>query len=94
MSNAKVSGYPIRQVSCSLKWVVGSKSPTLSGASKTQDKSLGDYEVFRSSAVLDRWRREDGSKLATEEDCRMAMVLIALMSGGDYAPEGFETIGE
>ena len=31
--------------------------------------------------------------LLTEEDCRMAMVLIALLGGGDYAPEGLAGFG-
>ena len=75
-------------------------SPTLSGAqgSSTQNNSsrsdLRHYEVFRSSAIRKAWAEKEGTTLTTEEDCRMAMILVALLAGGDYAPEGLTSIGE
>ncbi|WRT66972.1 uncharacterized protein IL334_003937 [Kwoniella shivajii] len=74
-------------------------SPTLSGAqasSTTNNSARGDmrnYEVYRSSAIKDLWTKKDGTNLVTEEDCRMAMVLIALLGGGDYVTEGLPSIG-
>jgi Holliday junction resolvase YEN1 len=49
--------------------------------------------MFRSSDICDAWAKE-GSCLKTDEDCRNAMVLIALLSGGDYVPEGIGGLGE
>lgn len=57
--------------------------------------SKGDrlqYEVYRSANVAAAWARDD-SMLETEEDCRLAMILIGLLSGGDYAPDGVARIG-
>lgn len=77
-----------------------SNSPTLSGAqaSSTQANSsrsdLRHYEIFRSSVIRDLWAAKEGTKLSTEEDCRMAMILVALMAGGDYAQEGLESFGK
>ncbi|WWD15780.1 hypothetical protein CI109_100204 [Kwoniella shandongensis] len=74
-------------------------SPTLSGAqasTNAANSSRGDmrqYEIYRSSAIRDKWASEEGTKLLTEEDCRMAMVLVALLGGGDYTPEGLPSIG-
>jgi Holliday junction resolvase YEN1 len=42
---------------------------------------------------LDILGAKEGSALRSEEDCRMAMVLIALLGGGDYAPEGIANFG-
>ncbi|ORY25720.1 hypothetical protein BCR39DRAFT_543072 [Naematelia encephala] len=67
-------------------------SPTLSGA-QGSILAKGVYEVFRSSAIRDQWSKKEGTKLVTEEDCRMAMILIAMLAGGDYAPEGLEGFG-
>ena len=85
---------------CSPILLMTSNSPTLSGAqaSSTQSNSsksdLRHYEVYRSSAIHQLWTAKEGSQLATHEDCRMAMVLIALLGGGDYAPEGLSQFGE
>ncbi|WVF72474.1 hypothetical protein IAT40_007289 [Kwoniella sp. CBS 6097] len=74
-------------------------SPTLSGAQASTTginsarSDLRHYEVFRSSAIKDMWLDKEGTTLRSEEDCRMAMVLIALLSGGDYAPKGLPSIG-
>ncbi|WVQ98465.1 hypothetical protein IAU59_005591 [Kwoniella sp. CBS 9459] len=74
-------------------------SPTLSGAQASTtgtNSARGDmrhYEVYRSSAIRDLWLDKEGTTLRSEEDCRMAMVLIALLSGGDYTPEGLPSIG-
>lgn len=54
---------------------------------------LRSYDVYRSSAICEMMRSKDGTKLVTEEDCRMAMILVALLAGGDYVPEGIETFG-
>lgn len=76
-----------------------SNSPTLSGAqaSSTQSNSskpdLRHYEMYRSSAIVKQWTDREGTALKTEEDCRMAMVWIALLGGGDYAPEGLTGFG-
>lgn len=37
---------------------------------------------------------KEGTDLQTETDCQMAMVLIALLGGGDYAPEGMSGFGK
>jgi hypothetical protein len=77
-----------------------SNSPTLSGAqaSSTQSNSskpdLRHYEMYRSSAIVKQWTEKEATSLKTEEDCRMAMVWIALLGGGDYAPEGLTGFGE
>ncbi|WWC61293.1 uncharacterized protein I303_103874 [Kwoniella dejecticola CBS 10117] len=74
-------------------------SPTLSGAQAStsgSNSARGDmrtYEVYRSSAIRDLWTKKEGTTLKTEEDCRMAMVFIALLGGGDYTPEGLPSIG-
>ncbi|WWC69616.1 uncharacterized protein I206_103559 [Kwoniella pini CBS 10737] len=74
-------------------------SPTLSGAQASTsgtNSSRGDmrtYEIYRSSAIRDLWTKKEGTTLSTEEDCRMAMVFIALLGGGDYTPEGLPSIG-
>lgn len=34
------------------------------------------------------------STLASEQDCHLAMVLLALLSGGDYQPQGIANMGE
>jgi hypothetical protein len=77
-----------------------SNSPTLSGAqaSSTQGNSaksdLRHYEMYRSSSIVKQWTEREGTTLSTEEDCRMAMVWIALLGGGDYAPEGLAGFGK
>ncbi|WWD01571.1 hypothetical protein V866_008516 [Kwoniella sp. B9012] len=69
-------------------------SPTLSGAQANIARGdMRNYEVYRSSAIKDLWTKKEGTNLRTEEDCRMAMVLIALLGGGDYTPEGLPSIG-
>ncbi|KAK8869946.1 hypothetical protein IAR55_000514 [Kwoniella newhampshirensis] len=79
--------------------LVRNNSPTLSGAqaSTTQANSsradMRHYEIYRSSAIREKWAERQGTKLVTEEDCRMAMVLVALLGGGDYTPEGLPSIG-
>jgi Holliday junction resolvase YEN1 len=50
--------------------------------------------MYRSSAIVKQWTDKDGTSLKTEEDCRMAMVWIALLGGGDYAPEGLTGFGK
>ena len=50
--------------------------------------------MYRSSAIVKQWTDKEGTSLNTEEDCRMAMVWIALLGGGDYAPEGLTGFGE
>lgn len=36
----------------------------------------------------------EDSALQTHEDCHLAMVLVALLAGGDYEPQGIAAIGE
>lgn len=50
--------------------------------------------MYRSSAIVKQWTDREGTNLETEEDCRMAMVWIALLGGGDYAPEGLTGFGK
>lgn len=50
--------------------------------------------MYRSSAIVKQWTDREGTSLKTEEDCRMAMVWIALLGGGDYAPEGLTGFGK
>jgi hypothetical protein len=50
--------------------------------------------MYRSSAIVKQWTDKEGTYLKTEEDCRMAMVWIALLGGGDYAPEGLTGFGK
>jgi Holliday junction resolvase YEN1 len=50
--------------------------------------------MYRSSAIIKQWTDRENTNLKTEEDCRMAMVWIALLGGGDYAPEGLTGFGE
>ncbi|ORX39699.1 hypothetical protein BD324DRAFT_586717 [Kockovaella imperatae] len=73
-------------------------SPTLSGshASTQNTSSRADsrqYEMYRLEAIRDEWAAREGTMLRTEEDCRLAMILVALLAGGDYAPEGVSSIG-
>ncbi|WVQ71489.1 hypothetical protein IAR50_001027 [Cryptococcus sp. DSM 104548] len=75
-------------------------SATLSGAqaSKTNQGNASSshqrqYEIYTSSAIKHMWSAKEGTHLKTEEDCRLAMVLVALLSGGDYTPEGTFSIG-
>ena len=75
-----------------------SNSATLSGtkASAHVSATKGDlktYKIFRSDAICAAWAAEDGTTLQDEEECRLAMVWIALLAGGDYVPEGIETFG-
>jgi Holliday junction resolvase YEN1 len=49
--------------------------------------------MYSLSDIRDAWS-QDGSALKTEEDCRSAMVLVGLLSGGDYVPEGIAGLGE
>lgn len=48
--------------------------------------------MYRIGDICATWASEE-SELKTIEDCRMAMVLIAILSGGDYAPEGASRMG-
>ena len=50
--------------------------------------------MYRSSAIVKQWTDKEGTYLKIEEDCRMAMVWIALLGGGDYAPEGLTGFGK
>lgn len=50
--------------------------------------------MYRSSAIVKQWTERENTTLKTEEDVRMAMVWIALLGGGDYAPEGLPGFGE
>nr|ODN99736.1 hypothetical protein L204_02169 [Cryptococcus depauperatus CBS 7855] len=82
------------------KCLLRNPSPTLSGAqasnttqANTSRSDQRQYEIYRSAAIRDLWTSKDGSALKSEEDCRMAMVLVALLSGGDYTPEGLFSIG-
>lgn len=36
---------------------------------------------------------KEGTALTTEDECRLAMVFIALLAGGDYVPEGLNHFG-
>ncbi|CAK9781890.1 unnamed protein product [Cutaneotrichosporon oleaginosum] len=75
------------------KCLLRNNSPTLSGAQApvTQSSSsrtdMRHYEMYRLSDIVAEWTRVP-SALQNEDDCRRAMVLIALLSGGDYVPEG------
>ena len=76
-----------------------SNSAGLSGtkalAKDDSDGSVpGEYQVFRSATLREHWSAKEGTRIATEEDCRMAMVLLALLAGGDYAPEGLVRCGK
>ncbi len=73
-----------------------SNSPTLSGARGTTGpkSEVRSYDVYRASAVCELMTSKDGTKLMTDEDCRLAMVLIALLAGGDYTPEGVDRFGK
>lgn len=92
---------PPTKVSCLVKalQLTLSNSPTLSGAqaSSTQHNSakseLRHYEMYRISDIVSEWTREE-SALKNEDDCQRAMVLIALLGGGDYVPEGVGRMGE
>lgn len=81
-----------------LKADIVSNSPTLSGTQAASTHGgvakVGQYEMYRSSAIVNQWTSREGTSLKTEEDCRMAMVWIALLGGGDYAPEGLPGFGE
>ncbi|KIR58597.1 hypothetical protein I314_05436 [Cryptococcus bacillisporus CA1873] len=85
---------------CGLEWWnLGSSSPTLSGslASSTKNNSSAgskrDYDVYTLSRICEEWAKEQGTELTSEESCTIAMVWIALLSGGDYTPEGLYSIG-
>lgn len=49
--------------------------------------------MYRIGDIVGEWTQEE-SALKTEEDCRRAMVLIALLGGGDYVPEGVGRMGK
>lgn len=87
MSHPKVSKYR-----CIDFPVDVSNSPTLTGnAGKTDGKQ---YDVYRIKSIHEMMTsKEGGTSLVSEEDCRMAMVFIALLAGGDYVPEGLEQFG-
>ncbi|KLT40444.1 PIN domain-like protein [Cutaneotrichosporon oleaginosum] len=80
------------------KCLLRNNSPTLSGAQApvTQSSSsrtdMRHYEMYRLSDIVAEWTRVP-SALQNEDDCRRAMVLIALLSGGDYVPEGVGRVG-
>ncbi|BEI85866.1 hypothetical protein CcaverHIS002_0601530 [Cutaneotrichosporon cavernicola] len=73
-------------------------SPTLSGAqaSSTQNTSSRSdqrhYEMYRISDIVAEWTRDE-SALKNADDCQRAMVLVALLGGGDYVPEGVGRMG-
>ena len=96
---SSASEHPIRPYAPYAELVHCSNSPTLSGAqaSSTQaNSSRSDarhYEVYRSEAIRDKWAEREGTRLVTEEDCRLAMILVALLGGGDYVQEGLKGFG-
>jgi Holliday junction resolvase YEN1 len=49
--------------------------------------------MYRISDIVAEWTRDE-SALKSEDDCRRAMVLVALLGGGDYVPEGVGRMGE
>lgn len=77
-----------------------SNSPTLTGSVGTSTQSNSSrtdqrpFEVYHSTAIRDLFAEKEDTELVTEEDCRMALVFIALLRGGDYSPSGFEGIGK
>ncbi|WVQ78209.1 hypothetical protein IAT38_000292 [Cryptococcus sp. DSM 104549] len=80
--------------------VLRNPSATLSGAQasaitqgNTGRSDARAYEMYTSSAIRDLWVQQEGTELKTSEECRLAMVLVALLSGGDYTPEGSFGIG-
>ncbi|KAL1411207.1 hypothetical protein Q8F55_002158 [Vanrija albida] len=75
------------------KCLIRNNSPTLSGTrSNATQVDQRHYEMFTASDIL-KHLDADGSALSTEEDLRRAMVLIALLGGGDYVPEGVFQFG-
>jgi Holliday junction resolvase YEN1 len=65
-------------------------------ASKHVSSSKGDlktYELFRSKDIQAIFSSVEDTALKTEADCRMAMIFVALLAGGDYVPEGIQGIG-
>lgn len=74
-----------------------SNSPTLSGTTQGNNTRVEGrhYEMYRSADIHQTWSAHEmaqTSSLGTEEDCRNAMVLVALLSGGDYDP-GVDRLG-
>jgi Holliday junction resolvase YEN1 len=52
------------------------------------------YEIYRSSDIASAWGDKQGSALQSEEDCRIAMIFVAMLAGGDYVPQGLDAFGE
>ncbi|KAI9638525.1 uncharacterized protein MKK02DRAFT_11172, partial [Dioszegia hungarica] len=83
---------------CGLEWwnrSLRSNSANLSGTSHTAT-SKGDmktYEIYRSSDIASAWGDKQGSALQSEEDCRIAMIFVAMLAGGDYVPQGLDAFG-
>ncbi|OWZ80125.1 hypothetical protein C365_01076 [Cryptococcus neoformans Bt85] len=81
------------------KCLIRNSSPTLSGSLASSAKnnssasSKRDYDVYTLSRICEEWAKEQDTELKSEESCTMAMVWIALLSGGDYTPEGLYSIG-
>lgn len=49
--------------------------------------------MYRSSAIHADWTSKENTALRSEQDCRMAMIFVALFAGGDYVPEGLDSVG-
>lgn len=63
---------------------------TNQGSSK--DVHSREYVLYHVDDVTKQWTADD-SELRNESDCQMAMVLVALLAGGDYRPQGVASIG-
>lgn len=70
-----------------------SNSANLTGNNKSATDK-GGYDVYRSNAITASMTSKEGTALSTEDECRLAMVFIALLAGGDYVPEGLSHFGE
>lgn len=69
-----------------------SNSAALTGNNKSATDK-GGYDVYRSEAITESMKSKEGTALTTEDECRLAMVFIALLAGGDYVPEGLNHFG-
>ena len=77
---------------CELGSTDGSNSAALTGNNKSATDK-GGYDVYRSEAITESMTSKEGTALTTEDECRLAMVFIALLAGGDYVPEGLNHFG-
>lgn len=90
MPHPQVSRHQLRATDTALSL---SNSATLSQNKGKEKDSKRTYEIYRSNAIAKALCVKEDTSLRTEEDCRMAMVLIALLAGGDYVPEGLTAFG-